>query len=95
MALSFQQWVAAPLGVFTGVTETDATLQTEDSIHTVGGRLLHLESLQAALDSRAYPYLLFEPDEKLPPGIGQAIAQAGYAPIFTNERGTLFQLGGA
>jgi hypothetical protein len=95
VARSFQQWVATPLGVFTGVTETDATLETEDSIHTVGGRLLHLESLQAALDSHSYAYLLFEPDEKLPVGIGDAITAAGYVPIFANGQGTLFRFGGA
>jgi len=95
VARSFQQWVATPLGVFTGVTETDATLETEDSIHTVGGRLLHLDSLQAALDSHSYEYLLFEPDEKLPPGIGDSITQAGYVAVFTNGEGTLFRFGGA
>jgi hypothetical protein len=95
VARSFQQWVATPLGVFTGITETDVSPDAEDSIHTVGGRLLHIESLQAALDSRAYPYLLFEPDEKLPPGIGDAIAQAGYFEVFTNEQGTLYRLPGA
>jgi hypothetical protein len=95
VALSFQQWIATPLGVFTGVTETDATLETEVSIHTVGGRLVPLESLQPALDSRAYRYLLFEPNQRLPPGIGDAIAQAGYLAIFTNEQGTLFRLTGA
>jgi hypothetical protein len=93
VAGSFQQWVATPLGVFTGVTETDVSPDAEDSIHTVGGRLLHMESLPALLASKAYPYLLFEPDPALPIGTDSAITDAGYQPIFTNAQGTLYRLG--
>jgi hypothetical protein len=93
VAGSFQQWVATPLGVFTGVTETDVTPDAEDSIHTVGGRLLHLEAFQAALASRAYAYVLLEPSAELPGGLAEQIAGAGYAPLFTNGQGTLYQLG--
>jgi hypothetical protein len=93
VAGSFQQWVATPLGVFTGVTETDVSPDAEDSIHTVGGRLLHMESLPALLASKAYPYLLFEPDPTLPTEVDTAITDAGYRPIFTNSQGTLYRLG--
>jgi hypothetical protein len=93
VAGSFQQWVATPLGVFAGVTETDVSPDAEDSIHTVGGRLLHLESLPALLAGRAYPYLLLEPSPELPDGIADEIVAAGYTTVFGNAQGTLFQLG--
>ena len=64
-----------------------------DSIHTVGGRLLHLESLPAALASRAYPYLLLEPASELPDGVADEILAAGYVAGFSNGQGTLFRLG--
>ena len=95
VARSFQQWVATPLGVFTGVTETDVSPDAEHSIHTVGGRLMDYPQLPELLASRDYPYLLFEPDKELPPGIGADIEAAGYVPIFTNKQGTLYRLGGA
>jgi hypothetical protein len=94
VAKSFQQWVATPLGVFTGVTETDVSPDAEHSIHTVGGRLLDFKQLPDLLASRSYPYLLFEPNKDLPAGIDQEIAAAGYGPIFTNSQGTLYRLGG-
>ena len=94
IAGSFQQWVATPLGVFDGVTETDVTPDAVTSIHTVGGRLHPLDDLAVLLASRTYPYLLFEPDpEKLPSGIRDAIVAAGYMPTFTNNQGELFVLG--
>jgi len=93
IARSFQQWVAAPVGVFTGVTETDVSPDAEHSIHTVGGRLMDYKQLPELLGSKAYPYLLFEPDKELPPGIRADIAAAGYEPIFSNTQGTLYRLG--
>ena len=92
---SFQQWVATPLGVFTGVTETDVSPDAEHSIHTVGGRLMDFDQLPALLGSKDYPYLLFEPDKELQPGIRADIEAAGYVPIFTNKQGALYRLGGA
>jgi hypothetical protein len=92
IARSFQQWVATPLGVFTGVTETDVSLDAEHSIHTVGGRLMDYEQLPDLLASQAYPYLLYEPDKGLPPGIDQELAAAGYEPVFTNSQGSLYRL---
>jgi hypothetical protein len=95
IARRFQQWVATPLGVFTGVTETDVSPDAEHSIHTVGGRLMDFDQLPELLGSMDYPYLLFEPDKELQPGIRADIEAAGYAPIFTNSQGTLYRLGGA
>ena len=91
VAGSFQQWVATPLGVFAGVTETDVTTDAVQSIHTVGGRLRPVGELPALLAEGSYPYLLFEPDvARLSGGIVEAITAAGYAPIFANDQGTLF-----
>jgi hypothetical protein len=93
VAASFQQWIATPLGVFDGVTETDISPDAEDSIHTVGGRLLHLQSLDGALSSGAYPYLLIEPGLGLPRDLDARVAAAGYARIWGNSQGTLYRLG--
>jgi hypothetical protein len=93
VAESFQQWVATPLGVFDGVTETDVSPDAEDSIHTVGGRLLHLESLDGALRSGAYPYLLIEPGAGLPADLDTRVATAGYIRVWGNSQGTLYRLG--
>jgi hypothetical protein len=95
VARSFQQWVATPLGIFTGVTETDVSPDAEHSIHTVGGRLMDFPQLPELLSSKDYPYLLFEPDKELPPGIRADIEAAGYVPIFSNTQGTLYRLDGA
>lgn len=95
VAESFQQWVATPLGVFAGVTETDVTPDAEHSIHTVGGRLMDFTDLPTLLASQTYRYLLYEPNAKLPAGVDQQIAAAGYRPIFSNEQGILYRLGGA
>ena len=51
---SFQQWVATPLGVFDGVTETFVSLDPEVSHQTVGGRLFGFEDLPAFLASGAF-----------------------------------------
>ncbi|HLX34800.1 MAG TPA: hypothetical protein VKR30_06095 [Candidatus Limnocylindrales bacterium] len=92
VAASFQQWAATPLGVFTGVTETDVTPDAEDSIHTVGGRLLHMEDLPGALASGSYPFLLLEP-QGLDPSIATAVTAAGYVPVFADTEGTFYRLG--
>jgi hypothetical protein len=95
VARSFQEWVATPLGVFTGVMETDVSLDPEHSIHTVGGRLHGLAELPAMLASRSYPYVLLEPGLRLPAGLGDAILAAGYRPVFGNGEGVLYRLTGA
>jgi len=93
IAGSFQQWDATPLGVFDGVTETDVTPDAEDSIHTVGGRLVHLEALPSLLsNSSEWPFVLLEPSPALPPEIADDVAAAGYRILFTNPRGTLYGL---
>jgi hypothetical protein len=98
VAGSFQQWVATPLGVFDGVTETDVSPDAEVSIHTVGGRLHPLGDLSTLLvggqpGGRRYGFVLFEPDPKrLPDGIREAIVAAGYEPIFADAQGELFRL---
>ena len=91
VAGSFQQWIATPLGVFDGVTETDVVPDVEVSIHTVGGRLHGLDELPGLLASGTYPYLLFEPSDNLP-GIRDQVLAAGYEPVFSNGQGELFVL---
>jgi hypothetical protein len=95
VAISFQQWVATPLGVFTGVTETDVSPDAEHSIHTVGGRLEDFDQLETLVTSGTFPYLLFEPNEKLPAELPATFLAAGYIPVFTNDQGTLYHLEGA
>jgi hypothetical protein len=92
VASSFQQWSAVPLGVFTGVIETDATPDAEVSIHTVGGRLRPLTDLPRLL-AAGPPYVLLEP-AGLPAGTRDGIVTAGYRSIFVNPRGELFVRGG-
>jgi hypothetical protein len=106
VAGSFQQWVATPLGVFDGVTETDVSPDAEVSIHTVGGRLhpiTDLASLLAAVPPAPgspatalptrFPYVLLEPDPAhLPDGIRDQIIAAGYDSVYANQQGELFAL---
>jgi hypothetical protein len=91
LARSFQQWVATPLGVFDGVSETFISLDPEVSHQTVGGRLLGLEALPAALASKAYPYVVLEPNG-LPDELRAELVAAGYATIFGNKQGEVFAL---
>jgi hypothetical protein len=96
VAASFQMWIATPLGVFDGVTETILVPEPEVSIHTVGGRIRGLDELPALLaggppGGRTYGYVLLEPSpNELPPGIRDEIVAAGYEPIFANGQGELF-----
>ncbi len=91
LAKSFQQWVATPLGVFAGVTETFISLDPEHSHHTVGGRLFGLEDLPGFLASGSYRYLVLESDG-LPDGLRDQAVAAGYMTIFVNEQGEVFAL---
>ena len=93
VAGSFQQWVATPLGVFDGVTETDVVPDAEVSIHTVGGRLHPLADLGGLLASGRFVFVLLESSDRLPPGIAEEIAAAGYARGFSNSQGTLYVFG--
>jgi hypothetical protein len=92
LASSFQQWVATPLGVFDGVDETFVSLDPETSQHTAGGRLFGMDRLGEFLASGTYRYVVLEPN-KLPDGTGNVIGAAGYTSIFSNDQGTVFQLG--
>jgi hypothetical protein len=95
IASSFQQWVATPLGVFTGVRETTATPDAIESIHTVGGRLRHIDEVSALLDG-CFDYVLFEPQgEDIPAGTRDRIVTAFYDTIFANGQGELFMFGGS
>lgn len=88
VSFSFQQWASTPLGVFAGVLETTASVQTEVSIHTAGGRLFPLDSLGTLLRG-SFRYVWFEP-EGLPDGIRDQIVAAGYRSLFANKRGEIF-----
>jgi hypothetical protein len=91
LARSFQQWVATPLGVFDGVDETFVSLDPEVSHQTVGGRLFGLQELPGYLASKAYRYVVLEPDG-LPAGVRDEIVAAGYDSIFANDQGEVFAL---
>nr|MBA2489495.1 hypothetical protein [Chloroflexota bacterium] len=77
LAPSFQQWVVTPLGVMTGVIETSATPDPEDSLHTIGGRLRDIGALPELLAGRP-DYVVVE---GLPVAAGHdsTIAGAGYS----------------
>lgn len=92
VAASFEQWVATPLGVFTGVTETMVSPDAVVNIHTVGGRLRPLDDLDAALASGRYRYVVLEPAD-LPGDERGRILAAGYRSIFANSRGEVFAAG--
>lgn len=89
IASSFQQWSSTPVGVFTGVIETDATLDPEHSVLTEGGRLRHVDEV-ALLLAEEFAYVLLEP-AGLPSDFRPQIEAAGYRSIFANQRGELFR----
>ena len=89
VAQSFQQWVATPLGVFSGVIETDVTPDAVVEIHTIGGRLVPLTELGALLAGGRFPVVVLEP-VGLDSGIREAILAAGYVSTFRNTQGELF-----
>lgn len=91
VARSFQQWVATPLGVFTGVIETMASVETEASMHTVGGRLHPIGDLDALLASGRFGYVVLEPHDDLPADARDRIVAAGFSPVFAGAQGELFR----
>ncbi|MGZ6268248.1 MAG: hypothetical protein ACXWNR_06795, partial [Candidatus Limnocylindrales bacterium] len=92
IASSFQQWVAIPIGVFTGAMETSISLDPEVSIHTEGGRLLGFGDLERELASD-YGYVVLEPDG-LPPDVLANIrtdfVAYGFHPIWSNSQATIY-----
>ncbi len=93
LAFNFQQWEATPIGVFGGMLETMVSQETEVSSHTAGGRLHPLDDLDGLLQA-GYPYVVYEPDERLPGGLSDdfhdRILGAGYVLLFGNGRGEIF-----
>jgi hypothetical protein len=87
VAKSFQQWVAAPLGVFAGVMETDATEDPEHSLHTVGGRLMDVADLPNLLKGN-FPYVVVE-GYGSSNGYIDATLGAGYRVAWASEHATL------
>ena len=94
VAVSFQQWASTPLGVFAGVIETDVTLDPEESIHTVGGRLHGVGELARLLATDDYRFVILEP-VGLDPGLRRIVSDAGYDSVFANARGEIFAAPGA
>lgn len=90
IAGSFQQWASTPLGVFAGVIETDVTLDPEDSIHTIGGRLHGVPELASLLGTGAYQYVVLEP-HGIDPALRQRVLDSGYESIYGNARGEIFR----
>lgn len=89
LAESFRPWVGTPLAVFTGITESTASLDPERSIHTEGGRLLDLAEVPAQLDA-GYDYVLVE-GAGLVAQFRVQVEAAGFVPVLENERGVLFR----
>ncbi len=92
VASSFQQWISTPLGVFAGVFETSLSEKPELSHHTVGGRLFGFDRLPEFLASGDFRYVVVEPNG-LPDGLADQVVAASYTPIFSNDQGTVYQLG--
>lgn len=93
VAPTFQQWVATPFGVFTGVRETVVSPDAEETIHTVGGSLRTLDRLDELIGSGTFAYLVLEPGDGLPGDVRERIEAAGYASLFVNGQGEVFRLG--
>jgi hypothetical protein len=92
IASSFQQWVAIPIGVFTGAMETSISLDPEVSIHTDGGRLLGFVDLPWELGAD-YGYVVLEPDglpsEVLANTLSHIVG-SGYHQIWSNSQATIY-----
>jgi hypothetical protein len=89
----FQEWTAVPIGVFTGAMETSISLYPERSIHTVGGRLLGFDSLDAELASD-YGYVVLEParlKSNLISQIRADLAADGYKQIWSNFSAVIYR----
>lgn len=88
----FQQWVAVPVGVFTGAMETSISLRPELSIHTVGGRLFGFDRLDQELAS-GYGYVVLQPGGLSSDLVTQTKAMLeadGYRQIWSNSIATVY-----
>jgi hypothetical protein len=95
VAKSFQEWVATPLGVFDGVTETFASPDQEVSHQTAGGRLFNMTDLPGLIDGGTFTYAVLEPNGLADAdGVQAALVAKGYRPIFENGQGIVYRLGG-
>ncbi len=92
VAASYHQWASVPIGVFTGIRETLASDETEESIHTEGGRLYPLSAVDEFLAQHPprFDYVVLEPDG-LPPSLEDRIVLAGYQKIADNGRALVFR----
>lgn len=83
----FQEWVAIPIGAFTGAMESSISLSPELSIHTVGGRLYGFDRIVPELAS-GYGYVVLQPGGLSPDLVSKTeteIATAGYRRIWSNS----------
>ena len=91
----FQEWVAVPIGAFTGAMETSISLSPELSIHTVGGRLYGFGRLVPELNS-GYGYVVLQVDGLPPDVVARTktdIAAAGYREIWSNSFAIIYSPG--
>jgi hypothetical protein len=91
----FQEWIAVPIGPFTGAMETSISMSPELSIHTVGGRLYGFDRLAEEL-ATGYGYVVLEPP-RIDPGFvaltAQRITDAGYRQIWANSQAIIYTRG--
>jgi hypothetical protein len=93
IASSFQQWVATPIGVFTGAMETSISLQPERSMHTVGGRLLGFDRLAPEL-AAGYGYVVLAPNGLSATQVSATktlLSADGYNAIWSNSLATIYR----
>jgi hypothetical protein len=91
----FQQWVAVPVGVFTGAMETSISLHPELSIHTEGGRLYGFDRLSREL-ATDYGYVVLQPAGLSASQVAStetAISAAGYHQIWSNSLAIIYAFG--
>jgi hypothetical protein len=88
----FQQWVAVPVGVFTGALETSISLHPELSIHTEGGRLFGFDRLEQELSTN-YGYVVLQPAGLSSDLVMQTrlrIVATGYHQIWSNSLAAVY-----
>ena len=88
----FQQWVATPVGVFTGAMETSISLHPELSIHTEGGRLYGFDRLDREL-ATDYGYVVLAPGGLTADLVSQtvtSITSSGYHEIWSNSLAIIY-----